>query len=306
MSVDGEIEMIYQYYPPGAKKVIATGGSASIGEVDEATVLKYPLAPGREVIRLEIERKLLEVIGPHPRIIGFKGFSDTGIYLERAVNGTLAHHLLESGLPPPSTRQRVSWCREAAEAVAHIHSRRVLHCDIQPTNLLLDDQFHLKLADFQGRHLSEDGQVLLDGWSGEPCRFFCPRNDFFDADIKTDLFALGCNFHFIMMGHAVFPDIIDGEDGYREKVAARFEKEEFPQDIHACSTVTLKCWKGLYGSADELVKEIQAVEQNLQDRGSLGLMDNLLYDHSSGLRWRTEDLKGTGLRNTHVRDVRVM
>ncbi|KAL5333747.1 hypothetical protein BJX70DRAFT_380188 [Aspergillus crustosus] len=47
----------------------------------------------------------------------------------------------------------------------------VIHCDIQPTNLLLDEGLHIKLSDFQGKQLSGDGKVLLDGLSGEPIRF---------------------------------------------------------------------------------------------------------------------------------------
>ena len=181
--------------------------------------------------RLDVERKLLETIGPHERIIGLKGFSDTGIYLERAINGTVARYILESGKRP------------------------------QPTNLLLDKDLHIKLSDFQGKQLSENGEVLLDGWSGEPCRFYCPRDDPFDADVQTDLFALGCTIYFIMMGHAVFPDIIDGEHRWYEKVADRFASQQFPQDQHACSVVTLKCWRKKYESAKEVVRDIKSLER---------------------------------------------
>lgn len=270
MSDDADVTIYRQYCPPGVQQVIASGGSAFIGGVDESTVFKYPLAPGGDMSRLEVERKLLSIVNPHPRIIQLKSFSDTGIYLERAVNGTLADYLLESGNPPPSTQQRLSWCREATEAIAHIHSHRVLHCDIQPTNLLLDRDLHLKLSDFQGKLLSEDGEVLLDGWSGEPCRFSCPRDDLFEADIKTDLFALGCTMYFIIMGYAVFPDIIDGEDGWREKVEERFAKQQFPQDSHACSAITLKCWLQQYDSADDIVQEIESIEKKMGQRRSMG------------------------------------
>ena len=253
---------IYQHYcPPGVKQVLASGSSAFIGEVDESTVFKYPLAPGGDMTRLEVERKLLKIIEPHERIIRLKSCSDTGLYLERARNGNLADYMLESGKPLPSVKQRLAWCREAAEAVAWIHAQRVLHCDIQPTNLLLDEELHIKLSDFQGRQLSEDGEVLLDGWSGEPCRFYCPRDDPFDADVKTDLFALGCTIYFIMMGHAVFPDIIDGEDRWYEKVGDRFTSQQLPQDQHVCSAVTLKCWHKKYESAKELVRDIESLER---------------------------------------------
>lgn len=65
---------------------------------------------GGHMSRLEVERKLLSIVNLHTRIIQLKSFSDTGIYLERTVNGTLADYLLESGNPPPSTQQRLSWC----------------------------------------------------------------------------------------------------------------------------------------------------------------------------------------------------
>ncbi|OQE24993.1 hypothetical protein PENFLA_c009G06491 [Penicillium flavigenum] len=246
---------VYQVYcPPTVEQVITSGGSAFVGEVDETTVMKYPLAPGGgsafvgevdeptvmkyplapggDMSRLDIEKKLLEIVGPHERIIGLKSFSADGLYLERAVNGTLAHYLLESDNESPLLQQRISWCREFAEAVAWIHFRSVLHCDIQPTNLLLDDELHIKL---------------------EPTRFYCPRADPFDADIKTDLFELGCTIYLIMMGHAVFPEIADGEEGWYEKVQEKLEKQQFTQDSHACSAITSKCWLKEYESAEELL-----------------------------------------------------
>lgn len=262
---DGRRVFIYNsYYPPGVKKILASGTSAFVGEVDESTVLKYPLAPDNKELaaRLKAEKELLQIVGLHPRIAGLKSFSEAGLYLERAVNGNVADLLLETGNPSPSILRRLSWCREAAEAVAHIHSLRILHCDIQPTNLLLDGELHVKLSDFQGRHLSEDGKVLLDGWSSEPCRFSLPRDDAFYSDVKTDLFALGCTIYFIMTNHAVFPDIVDGEDGWREKVNDRFAKKQFPQNIYPCSTVAMKCWQQEYSSAEELLQEIVRIERD--------------------------------------------
>lgn len=207
--------------------MIASGTSAWIGEVDESAVLKYTLDPGGDRSRLEIEHKLLCIVGEHPRIIGLKGLSDSGLYLERAVNGTLHKYILDPDRPAASLQQQLTWCREATEAVCHVHSKRIIHCDIQPTNLLLDENLHIKLSDFQGNYLSESGEVILEGGSAEPCRFFCPRDDPFIANIKTDLFALGCNIYFIMMRQCVFPDIIDGEKEWHRKVRARFEGGEF-------------------------------------------------------------------------------
>ena len=48
--------------------------------------------------------------------------------------------------------------------------------------------------------------------------YFCPRDDEFEANLKTDLFTLGSTIYFIMIGHEVFPGIIGGEHGWVEKV----------------------------------------------------------------------------------------
>ncbi|KAL4901643.1 hypothetical protein BDW74DRAFT_187263 [Aspergillus multicolor] len=260
----GQVTIYKQYCPPGVTRVIAAGSSAFISEVDESTVLKYFQAPGGDMSRLKIEKKLYEIVCAHKHIIALKGISDDGLYLERAPNKTLADYLLKSNNPPPSILQRVAWCRETAEAVAWIHSRGIIHCDIQPTNLLLDEELDIKLSDFQGKQLSLDGTVLLDGWSGEPCRFYCPRAGPFDADVKTDLFALGCTIYMIMMGQPVYPDIVGGEEGWFEKVRERFEQRQWPEELHACSRITLKCWVKGYESAEELLRDLEAVEMDLR------------------------------------------
>ncbi|KFY76423.1 hypothetical protein V498_09581 [Pseudogymnoascus sp. VKM F-4517 (FW-2822)] len=252
MSLDAEVVVYHRYCPTGVKRVIATGTSAFIGELDESTVLKYPLSPTGDVSRLDIERKLLQI----RTLLGARREWELGLLSARIGQS-------DPFDPAPSIQQQLSWCREAAEAVSYVHSKRVLHCDIQPTNFLLDVELHLKLSDFQGKLLSEQGEVLLDGGSGEPCRFYLPRDDPFEADIKTDLFALGCTLYFIMMGHAVFPDIIDGADGWHDEVVDRFTNQQFPQDIHACSSVTLKCWLQQYDSAEDIVQEISFIERNI-------------------------------------------
>lgn len=114
------------------------------------------------------------------------------------------------------------------EAVTHIYSCNVLHDDIQPTNNLLDKYLHLKLSDFQGQHLSKEGEVLLEGGSSEPCRFYLTREDRFFKDMKTELFALRCTLYFIVMGYAMFPGIVDGSDGWHERVEDMLSKQKIP------------------------------------------------------------------------------
>lgn len=141
------------------------------------------------------------------------------------------------------------------------HTFWVLHCDIQPYNLLLDAGLHVKLTDFHGKHVAADGTILLDGFASEPARFSYPRGDLHEADIKADLFALGCTIYTIMMGHAVYPDIIDGSDEWYERVQDRFAGQEFPEDLHACSSITRKRWLREHASAEEVLHDFLVIER---------------------------------------------
>ena len=74
-----------------------------------------------------------------------------------------------------------------------IHSKDVIHCDIQVSKLLLDIEVNIKLCDFQARRLGSNGQLKSDGGSSENPKFFMPRDDPTCADIirtfsKTSIF----------------------------------------------------------------------------------------------------------------------
>lgn len=53
---------------------------------------------------------------------------------------------LHSGLPTP--RMAAEWIRNLADAIAHAHSRSVVHRDLKPGNLLMNEQGQLLITDF--------------------------------------------------------------------------------------------------------------------------------------------------------------
>ena len=139
------------------------------------------------------------------------------------------------------------------------HKKRVIYCDINLCNLLLNENLDLKLADFQGMYKSGDGNVLLDGLSRECTKSFLLRIHGDYADVKTDLFALGSAIYFIMMGHEIFPDLDSNKDD--EEIERRFRNGQFPVDLQVCGTITTKCWAQEYGSAQEVVDDIAVVQK---------------------------------------------
>jgi hypothetical protein len=243
-----------QHPPRGVKQIIAYGFCA-ISKVDDTTVLKYAHLH-REAGRIQTEAKILSVLGSHPRIVQSKGLTEDGLLLEFAPNGNLYDYL--TAHPEVPLDRRLAWCIHAAEAMAYIHSKRVLHCDIRHANFLLDANLDLKLADFQGQHFSVAGEVLLDGGSGESTKAHLPRKPADHVCVRTDLFALGGAIYFIMMGHEVFPDLDKHKD--EVEIERRFREREFPTDAHACAAITAGCWNQLYSSAQQVLTDLEAVQ----------------------------------------------
>lgn len=253
-----EIVEVRRYYPPGVSEIIGRGGECFIGVVDDFTVLKYPCIPGNQE-SIQIEARLLEVLGSHPRIITSKGLTEHGLMLQRASNGSLNDYIASQSFIPLETR--LLWCKQAAQAISYIHRKHVIHCDINLRNFLLDKNLDLLLADFQGMLKSVDGKTLLDGLSRECTKSYLPRVHGDYACVKTDLFALGSAIYFIMTGHEVFPELDSLED--EEEISSRFQNALFPIDKHACYRVTEKCWKQQYQSADQVISDILLIQSSI-------------------------------------------
>ncbi len=171
--------VINSWYPRGVKEVIATGGSNFIGLIDENTVLKYPQLPSGEpsgldfqdakihrILRqqaqngIDVEEQILEVLGQHQRIIKFKGKHEDGLILEYMPNGSVADYFYNPN-PRPSMKERLKWALQAAEAVAYVHARGVLHCDVGVGNLLRGQG-----SEYQIMRLSRE--ALISRWHDSP------------------------------------------------------------------------------------------------------------------------------------------
>lgn len=109
--------------------------------------------------------------------------------------------------------QRLPW-RRAVElmvgvgrALRHAHQRGLIHRDIKPGNLLLDETGHLKVADFglalpmdaDGRKLTGKGVFLGTPWYCSP-----EQARAHDLDHRSDMYAMGACFYHMVMGRPLF------------------------------------------------------------------------------------------------------
>jgi hypothetical protein len=72
---------------------------------------------------------------------------------------------------------------------------------------------------------------------------------------------VGCTVYFILLGHTIFPDIAEKDEETWEKAEGMLARREWPRKQHACSAVTVMCWEQQYESAEEVVRDLEAIER---------------------------------------------
>lgn len=236
------------WMPPGVSEIISGGNTAYLGLLPDDSVLKFPVDRHDSFLNnaLDIEDCILSTLGDHNRIVKYLGREEHGLRFERAAKGDVRSYMSTVRPDSISVQLRMKWSTQAAEALAFIHSRGVIHCDIHPSNFLLDNALDLWLCDFSGSLYGN-----LDGAGMESIRFFLPRDAVAIPSVKSDLFALGSAIYYIMLGREPYDALSEDE------VTARYSRGNFPEvDSIPCGKIILGCWEGGFNDADKVFQAL--------------------------------------------------
>jgi tetratricopeptide (TPR) repeat protein len=190
----GGMGVVYRAHDPTAKREVAL-----------KVVAKALNA--RQLERFRREGELTAKLH-HPGIVG--------IHEAGQVAGIpfLSYELVEGGrsledafaAPSATAAQRVEWVAQTAEALGHAHERGVIHRDVKPANVLLDQTDQARVADFglalgQGAtRMTQTGAMLGTPTHASPEQISGTR----ELGPQTDVWSLGVLLYEALTGKLPF------------------------------------------------------------------------------------------------------
>ncbi|XVE83307.1 hypothetical protein DITRI_Ditri16bG0078300 [Diplodiscus trichospermus] len=160
-------ELTLQLFSYDELRKATNGFKEELGKGSFGAVYKGTLYKGRETVAVKRLEKLMEegetefqaemrAIGRthHRNLVRLLGYcvedSKRLLVYEYMANGSLAH-LLFKATRRPNWNERLRIALDVARAVLYLHEEcetPIIHCDIKPQNILMDDSWTAKISDF--------------------------------------------------------------------------------------------------------------------------------------------------------------
>lgn len=228
---EGAFGRVYEAHDPQLDRIVALKVAKPERLTDERRVQRF-LREAKASANLR-----------HPNIVPVfdSGRDGPHYYIASAFvpGSTLERRLLEA---PPDARTAAVVVRHLAEALGYAHSRGVVHRDVKPANVLLDETGEPLLADF-GLAARESGEERLTqegGWVGTPA-YLAPEQAAGEALPASDQYSLGCVLYELLTGQTPFdgpPELVVFLHSTQPPPAPRQVKKSVPRDLE---TIALKC-----------------------------------------------------------------
>ncbi|MBA2450680.1 MAG: protein kinase [Chloroflexi bacterium] len=158
---------------------------------------------------LDMERRIARLFHPHLVTIFDAGTSEDGCFvvMEYVTGGNLRERLGRGD--PVALSDVVKIVSQVADALQLLHLEQLVHGDITPENVLLDENGDAKLVDFGIAHLAATTGALHAQSVGSAAAYLAPEQlEHGPADARSDVYSLGVVTYELLTGRAPF----EGED----------------------------------------------------------------------------------------------
>ncbi len=231
----------------------------------------------------------------HINIVQAYNFESEGdrfyIVMEYVDGQSLEKRVLKEG--PLPINDVVSYLRQSAKALRHAHQRNMIHCDIKPDNLLLNQDGQIKILDMGIAKLNDPkkkGQVqetepASDSQAKKDESHILGTVDYLapemasgevEADPRVDIYSLGCTMFFLLTGQVPYPEttLIERILAHQEK-PPRDPRELRPDTPKELAYIILKMEEkkpeDRYQSMDEV---LAALDASFPESTDLNIMEN--------------------------------
>ncbi len=234
-----EISACHEGDQLGPYKLDGLLGAGGMGKVYRATDTRLNRTVAVKITtehfqeRFEREARAIAALN-HPNICTLYDVGPNCLVMELLDGSTLADEIKKS---PLTWEQIFRYGAQIASALAEAHARGIVHRDLKPGNIMVT-RHGVKVMDFGlARMASEAALTVANTVMGTP-EYMAPEQlRGWEADNRTDLFALGLVLYEMTAGKVPFPGrslgrmLIDGSVGVAPRLSV--ERPEVPARLDA-------------------------------------------------------------------------
>lgn len=201
---------IISYIRQGSIGAVYLAQQRSLDNRKVVIKILQPVATQQSVQNFRREARILASLS-HPYILSIYTFGiveerrmeqapySPYIVLPYAEQGSLEEIFVREGRQPWPLSRVLPIIEEATEALAYAHSRKILHRDVKPANLLMIGS-HVALSDFGVAVLIEaDKSHITTSWAGSPA-FMAPEVWEYRPGRYSDQYALAVTCYWLLTG----------------------------------------------------------------------------------------------------------
>ena len=228
-------------------------------------VLRYDFSNEEELHGRFQREALAATTLAHPNIVSIYDVGDDGDYhfivMEYIQGKTLKQYIQQ--FSPISPAKAVQIMRQLTSAIAHAHEHQIIHRDIKPQNILMDEQGNVKITDFGiATTLSATSYTKTNSVIGT-VHYLSPEQARGGiASHKSDIYALGIVLYELLTGELPF----SGESAVSialkhlqsETPSVRAVNSSIPQSLeNVVIRATAKDPRHRYNDVEEMGKDLE-------------------------------------------------